>query len=317
MSRTRIQVPASTSNLGASFDACGLALSLYITVTVEPSPGPHASSVPPAFEIETHGELTGRVPLDDSNLIIRVARALAERRGYELPAARVVIDSEIPLARGLGSSGSAIIAGISLYESLTGDALTESEIFEHALRFEEHPDNLAPALLGGLVVTCLVGPADGPRLAAVKRPWPEAVRIVLAVPDYEMETSRMRTALPAAVDREDAVFNVQRAAMLQALISELRFELLREALRDRLHQPFRSPLGPGLAEVLKLNDETGDYPGLLGVAISGAGPTIAAFVDDNDEDIASEMIGRFDRAGVSARSLQVEVDSVGRRVERG
>src|SRR5262249_4359119 len=143
MTKTEIRIPASTSNLGASFDACGLALGLYLTVTVESRAG--------GFELIPSGEGQETVPRDESNLILRVARAVSDLRGKKIDGVRLQVNSQIPLARGLGSSSSAIIAGLSVYESLTGDTLSDEDLFSYALRFEDHGDNLAPSLLGGLV----------------------------------------------------------------------------------------------------------------------------------------------------------------------
>jgi homoserine kinase len=141
------------------------------------------------------------------------------------------------------------------------------------------------------------------------------VKIVLAVPDYEMNTAEMHRALPPQVALADAVFNVQRAALLQAAISERRFELLSEALRDRLHQPHRAPYGPGLSDALELNNETRQHPGLLGVAISGAGSTVIAFANDRFSEIADLLEARLQRAGVRARTFAVAVDNHGRIVK--
>ena len=305
MRRAEIVVPASTSNLGASFDTCGLALALYLSVEVEESEN--------GFEIFATGEGAGLVPRDESNLIARVARSVSESRGRPISRARLFVDNQIPLARGLGSSSAAIVAGISVYETLAGERLSEEEIFSYALGFEEHGDNLAPSLLGGLVVACIVDKARGARsLVTVKRAWPEQVKIILAIPEFEMETARMRAALPQSLPLADAVFNVQRAALLQAAISEKRFDVIGEALRDRLHQPYRAPLAPGLGEVLKLNEETGRIRGLLGVALSGAGSTVAAFITENGEEIAAMLRAPMEAAGLQARTLEVAVDNRGR-----
>ncbi|HXG92492.1 MAG TPA: homoserine kinase [Blastocatellia bacterium] len=307
MQKAEITIPASTSNLGASFDACGLALALYLRVTVEES----ASE----FEIIPTGEGSERVERGESNLIARVARAVADDRKRKISGARLAVHSEIPLARGLGSSSAAIIAGISVYETLSGERLSEDDIFNYALRFEEHGDNLAPSLLGGLVAACVVERNATRSLVTVKRAWPEEVKIVLMVPDFEMNTAEMRRALPREVSMKDAVFNVQRAALLQALISERRFELLNEALRDRLHQPYRVPRAQGLSDVLAMNDEVEEYRGLLGVAVSGAGSTMVAFATENFSAIADEMIDRLARHGVGSRALQVAVDNTGRIIK--
>jgi homoserine kinase len=260
------------------------------------------------------GEGADAIPRDESNLIARVARFVADHRGQKISGARLLVDNQIPLARGLGSSSAAIVAGISVYEALSGERLGEEEFFGYALRFEDHGDNLAPCSFGGLVVTCVVT-RDGRRsLATVKRRWPDDVKIVLAIPEFEMNTAEMRLALPEEVPMGDAVFNLQRAALLQALISERRFDLLAEALRDRLHQAHRAIYGRGLQDVLRLNDETREHPGLLGVAISGAGSTVAAFASENFSEIAAAMSDRFAACGVRAKTLEVAVDNGGRAV---
>jgi homoserine kinase len=148
MLKTEIVVPCSTSNLGASFDTCGLALSLYLRVTVEEKSG--------GFEVVPSGEGAAQMPHDESNLIVKVANFVAHRRRRRLPGARLLVNNEIPLARGLGSSSCAIIAGISVYEALSGEQLSEEDFFGYAMHYEDHGDNLAPCRLGGLVVTCVV-----------------------------------------------------------------------------------------------------------------------------------------------------------------
>lgn len=305
MIKTEITIPASTSNLGASFDTCGLALALYLRVTVEE----RASG----FEVALSGEGADRMPRDESNLILRVARSVGDLRGNKIDGARLLVNSQVPLARGLGSSSAAIIAGLSVYEVLSGERLTDEELFSYALRFEDHGDNLAPSLLGGLVVACVVErTGQGRSLVTVKRAWPEEVRIVLCIPEFEMGTTQMRGVLPREVTLTDAVFNIQRAALLQALISERRFDLFSEALRDRLHQPHRVPHGSGLGDVLRMNDQTRDHPGLLGVAVSGAGSTMIAFATENFSRIAAEMSQRLAAAGARSRTIEVDVDNRGR-----
>jgi len=308
MTKTEIIVPASTSNLGASFDTCGLALALYLRMTVEAQTD--------RFEIVPTGEGASSVPRDESNLMARVARFVAEQRGQKISGARLLVDSQIPLARGLGSSSSAVIAGISVYEVLANERLSEEEFFRYALHFEGHGDNIAPSLLGGLVVACVVESEEhGPSLITVKRAWPEDVKIVVVIPELELETAKMRAALPLIVPMHDAVFNIQRAALLQAVISERRFELLGEALRDRLHQPYRAPLAPGLNEVLQLNEERHRHPGLLGIAISGAGSTMIAFATENRAEIGAAMVARLAASDVRSRALEIDVDNRGRMVK--
>lgn len=314
MAKTEIIVPASTSNLGASFDTCGLALSLYLRVEVEATGGP--------FQIIPSGEGADKVPRDDSNLIIRAALFAAQQRKQTLPGATLRVDSQIPLSRGLGSSSSAIIAGLSAYEALTGDKLSQQDFFDYALHFEGHGDNLAPSTLGGMVIAVVKEYTDFSgterrSLITVRRQWPEEIGIVVCIPEIELETAKMRSVLPRMVTRPDAIFNLQRGALLQAAIAEREFSLINEALRDRLHQPYRAPLAPGLEEVLALNDQTETCPGLLGVAISGAGSTLIALTlgDSADrQETGRIMIARMASRGVSAVAREVEVDNRGRIV---
>ena len=314
MSKTEIIVPASTSNLGASFDTCGLALSLYLRLEVEPLDNRFEG-----FQIWPTGEGAEKVPRDESNLMLRAALFAAEARRQPITGARIRVDSQIPLARGLGSSSSAIIAGLSIYEALTGDRLSEADFFDFALHFEGHGDNLAPSMLGGLVVAVVkerIDYAGNERrsLLAVKRHWPEEIKLVICIPDFEMETAKMRAVLPQMTTRHDAIYNLQRAALLQAALAEKRFDLINEALRDRLHQPYRAPLAPGIPEVLHLNEETHKYPGLLGTAISGAGSTMIAFATDNCDAIAAAMVERLAAKGVGSRAMEVKVDNQGRQM---
>src|SRR5262245_41661265 len=307
--QSTIIVPASTSNLGASFDTCGLALSLYLRIEVEPSER--------GFEIILTGEGAEKLPLDESNLIIRAALHAAQQQRRKIPGARLRVDSQIPLSRGLGSSSAAIIAGISIYEALSGERLSEEEFFDYALHFEGHGDNLAPSTLGGMVVAVVkeyvdYSCAERRSLVAVKRHWPEEIRIVLCIPEVEMETAKMRAVLPQMITRHDAIYNLQRAALLQAALAERRYDLLNEALPDRLPPPLRAPLSPGLSEVLKLNDEPAKHPGLLGVAISGAGSALIAFATGNCDAIAETMNARMAACGVKARAMEVKVDNRGR-----
>lgn len=307
MSVTEITVPSSTSNLGASFDTCGLALSLYLRLTVEPRPS--------GVEITLSGEGADLIPRDESNFIWQVANYVASERGQKLGGAKLHVDSQIPLARGLGSSSSAIIAGISVYEVLSGERLNEEDFFRYAMHYETHGDNLAPSYLGGLVLACVRDEGEGRfSLLAVKRHWPDEIKIAIVIPDFEMETAKMRAALPREIPLRDAIFNIQRAALLQAAIAEGRYELLTEALRDRLHQPYRAPLVPALSEVLKLNEERDRFPGLLGVAISGAGSTMIAFTLGNPAGIAKAMKTRIEACGISARTMEVNVDNQGRTI---
>src|SRR6266702_2095404 len=273
------RVPASTSNLGAGFDALSLALQRYlrISLTIEPSPGRRPSE---GLRIDVRGVDAHLIPASSENLILRVASNVARERKKELPGFRMAIDNEIPLARGMGSSAAAIIAGITCYELGTKERLSEQEIFHYAHEFEPHPDNLSAALRGGLITA--TESANGDVLIA-KMQVVDGVKPVVVIPAFELSTEKARSVLPQTYSRKDAVYNIQRSALTIAALTTGNWPLLREAMRDRIHQPYRAPLIPGFEEILALA-----APGLLSVALSGAGPTVLAMARPAD----AENVGR-------------------------
>jgi homoserine kinase len=294
--RYSFRVPASTSNLGAGFDALSLALQRYLKVSVEPAP---------TFEIVATGQDSASIPTTPDNLIRRVADRAAERRGNKLPPFRMTIDNEIPLARGMGSSAAAIIAGVTCYELAAGDKLPDRELFACALEFESHPDNLAAAYKGGLVATAI---ADDGEVLIAKLMVAEGVRTVVVIPAFELSTEKARGVLPQTYSRKDAVYNIQRSALTIAALTSGNWPHLREAMKDRIHQPYRAPLIPGLDEILSMKT-----PGLLSVALSGAGPTVLAMAEpQNAEVVGSEIVRLFEKHGVKATSLVVNIDTEGR-----
>jgi len=286
-----VRVPASTANLGAGFDCFGLALDLYLSVraTVLP-PGPAVKSRVRSSGAPGSAMLT-RDP--EQNLILQAMNHASERERFELPPVRLAVHNAIPLASGMGSSGAAIIAGISLAFAIHGRAMNEEAALRYAVEIEEHADNVSAALLGGLVVTS-VRP-DG-SVIAIRREWPREIRVVVVSPDLEVKTSGARAVLPQTVPREDAIHNLQRSALFIAALEARRFDLLWDAMRDRLHQQSRRHLVPGLAGVLSLARS----PGLLGIALSGAGPTVVALATERFDEIGKSIAAHFERAGLSA-----------------
>lgn len=285
-----LAVPASTSNLGPGFDALGLALALYLRVDVLAITEDGAGEVRCAF--------TGPVPPGE-NLIVTGFRAACDAMGATaVPSLDVRVDCEIPMCAGLGSSAAALVAGGRL-AALVVPGLTEARLIDLLTAIEGHPDNVTAAILGGLVAGC-VG-ADG-HVCAVAAPWPDAVRLVIATPAVPLLTKTARAVLPAQVSRQDAIFNVQRVALLLQAVATGRTDVLRQAFADRLHQPYREPLVPGLAEVLAL-----DAPGVLGAFLSGAGPSAAVCVSDNVEPAIAALRRIYDalRQDVVVRVLDV------------
>jgi homoserine kinase len=306
----RIRVPASTSNLGPGFDSLGLALALYLTVDVEETP--EASGVF-VFQGEGADELSAA---GEENLILRAMKFAASREECDLRPARITVRNEIPLARGLGSSGAAIIAGLSAFELIAEVRLSRDKLLRYATEIEGHSDNVAAALLGSFVVSCVSEQAE---VLAAAIPWPKEVRAVAVIPDYRVRTEDARRVLPTAVPLHAAVFNVQRTSLFTAAVVSGRLELLREAMRDRLHQAYRAPLAPGLREVLDLDGvdggELGSIPGYLGIALSGSGPSVIALATGNFASIANVVMREFESYGTTSDYRVLSVDTRGRTVE--
>ena len=297
---TEVRVPASTSNLGPGFDCFGLALQLYLSVS--------ATVVPDASEqcrVNTTGAAENEaLPRNSVNLIYRAMSFAAGREGTSLPPIELTVHNEIPLASGLGSSATAIVAGIKLSATLTGKPISDQTVLNYATEFEGHPDNVAASLFGGFVASCVR--ADGTALRA-KFDWPAQIRIVVVSPHSRLPTHVARAALPRTVTRVDAVYNLQRSALFTAAIAQQRYDLVWEAMRDRLHQPHRESLVPGLAEALALPR----MPGLLGIALSGAGPSIVALADDNDEEIGARIASCFKAHDIDSTIRLLVVDNEG------
>jgi homoserine kinase len=295
-----VRVPATSANLGPGFDALGLALRLHNTVSIEPADSPEIG-------IEGEGERT--LPRDASHLVYQAAAAVAARaaemgRAPDIRAFRITQRNAIPLARGLGSSAAAIVGGAVAANALLGGPLDQQALLDLATEMEGHPDNVAPALLGGLVV-CTRTPAG----VRWMRLAPPTLKVVLAVPDYPVSTEEARRRLPARVPFPDAVFNVTRAALLVAALTGGRPDLLDEATQDRLHQPYREHLIPGLQDVFAAARRAGAY----GVALSGSGPAVLAFGDA--AGIGPAMAQAFEAAGSASRILRAEFDIAGAVVE--
>src|SRR5262245_18268863 len=290
------RVPAGTSNLGAGFDTLGLALEIYLRVRLELSQKEEMV----ALGIDADG-----IPTTPDDLILRVAKRVAERRKRELPTYRMTIANEIPLASGLGSSTGAIIAGITCYELSAQDRLRAAEIFRYAFEFESHPDNLSPALRGGLVAACQ-GPESEVFIANLK--VAPGVKCVVVIPEFEVSTEKARAVLPQTYSRKDAVYNIQRSALIVGALTTGNWSVLSEAMNDRIHQPYRASLIPGFEEILALR-----VPGMYGLALSGAGPTIFALAEPSKADgVGWEITAVFEKHGVKALPHVLNIDTEGR-----
>lgn len=258
----RVAVPATSANLGPGFDALGLALDWCEVVRLRLRPE--------GVRVEVQG--AGQVPRDETNLVVRGARAALEAMGVTSVGLEVELTVELPVGRGLGSSAAAAVGGAMAANALCGSPLGSDEIIEVCARIEGHADNVAPAVLGGV---CVCAPRTGSdRTWALRLDPPSHVVALLAIPNVSLPTSVARAALPSRVAFRDAVSNVQRGALLVAALSLNRLEVLADATLDCLHQPYRLPMVPGLGACIMRARQAG----ALGAFLSGAGSTVLALV---------------------------------------
>jgi homoserine kinase len=302
---TELRVPASTSNLGPGFDCFGLALKLYLTVSATVV----ADATEPCRVTTTGAKENEALPRNAANLICRAMAFAGGREGVLLPPVELSVHNEIPLASGLGSSAAAIVAGIKLSSLLTEHELSNQAIQNYATEFEGHPDNVTASIYGGFTISSLTHDRN---VVSAKFDWPAHIRVVVVSPQSQLPTHVARAALARTLSRGNAVHNLQRTALFTAAIAQQRYDLLWDAMKDRLHQPQRESLVPGLAEALALPPMSG----LLGVALSGAGPSILALATDHTDEIGACIANCFNAHKIESTVRTLEVDNEGCRVLR-
>ena len=289
-----IKVPATSANLGPGFDALGLALDLWNESTIEPADD---------FFVQAEGEGSGKLQSGKRNLIIRTAQRLAKQVGKELPPFHIRCTNHIPLGSGLGSSAAATLTGLLAANALTASMLSEEEILTMATEIEGHPDNVAPALWGGLVVST----REEGRVIARKLPaFPFEITVV--VPYFRFPTRQARHALPRHVSMKDAVHNISRAVLVAEAFRSGDLRLLAEAIDDVLHQPYRLPLIPGAEQAMRAMQDQG-----AAAALSGAGPSLIAF-SEADSNPGSAAQRAFEEAGIQSRIFQLGISNRGAEI---
>jgi homoserine kinase len=287
-----VVVPGSVANLGGGFDTLGVAVDVYL----------HARIVEVRDDGGTRLEVVRSTPpVRGRNAVERAFDAIARRTGRRTPTVLVEVDSEIPMAAGLGSSAAATVAGIRLFERFAGP-LTDGEMLAAATEAEGHADNAAPALFGGLNSVLQI---EGSDPIALRWTWPQDLQLVVATPSVGLATAKARAALAPVISRADAIFNLQRVLSLVHALQSGDVDRLREAVRDRWHQPARAALVPLLEDSLAVEDS-----GVLGVFLSGAGPSIAWLVRRDTQQVArvAHLVeSMYQRAGITAtvRTLNV------------
>jgi homoserine kinase len=280
---TEIMVPGSIANLGPGLDTLAVAVQLYLRVRIIGVSTSRRGTLDFHFESQTP---SGENRIETA--FRKLAESLVESAG-DFPSLQVSVSSEVPMGAGLGSSAAATIAGFRLYEVLFGKQ-SDERLLTVALQLEGHADNAAAALLGGLSVCCQK--QDG-AVSAFSLPWPESLCLVVLTPEIRLATQTSRQALPESVSLKDAVSNMQRVLLLLQSIQTGDDGVLREALCDRLHQPAREPLVPGLSAALKLS-----HPDLLGVFLGGSGPSIVALAREGCNSIAALLAESYRPLGI-------------------
>ncbi|MGF1472455.1 MAG: homoserine kinase [Rubrobacteraceae bacterium] len=293
-----VRVPATSANLGPGYDAVGLALSLSMRISLDRAPAPR---------VEVHGVGAGLIPAGPEHPAYRAALFVADEVGEPDVHFHLIQENDIPPARGLGGSAAALVGGAVAANDLLERPMAAPDLLNLVCELDGHPDNAAPALLGGLVIGTLT-----PEGVNAVRLEPRDLKAVVAVPDFAVSTTAARRALPEKVPHRDAVFNVGRSGLLLGALATGNYELLRVAMQDRLHQPYRSHLIPGLEDVIDAAHANGAY----GASLSGSGPTVIAFAPgDRTTTIADAMHAAFEAREVPTRAWVLDVDLNGARVE--
>ena len=300
MSRKAIaRIPASTTNLGPGFDVLGLALQLYSTVELEETEG--------GREVDVAGIDVDKIPATTENVGLQAAEQIFELSGNQPKGLRLILTNGIPAVRGLGGSGTAILGGLLTANLLCGEPFSKTELLNFASEIEGHPDNVAASLLGSLVVSVM----DSDVVHTLKLDCGADLHVVVAIPDFPLSTKEARQVLPKSVEFKDAVYNVSRSSLLVAAVATGNFGLLSHAMADRLHQPYRISLIPGYDEIA----EAATKAGALSVALSGAGPTIAAYCTTAMHEVADKMSQACARHQVACDVKILPIDATGATVQ--
>lgn len=300
-STVTVRVPATTANCGAGFDCLGIACTMYNTFTFTIDSEKNISVI-------AQGEGSSMFKPHSSNLVIESFYAVYDQKKLPRPGIKLQMNNSVPLARGLGSSSSAIVAGIVAANYFTGSTLTNDDLLNIATNLEGHPDNVAPALLGGIIVSYMRNSCAG----AAKLPCPNKFKLVAVVPELKLETKLARSVLPEQVPRHDAIFNLSRAALFVSAISTGKLEMLSDALHDTLHQPYRSKLIPHMQQVFDAAISNGAY----GAVISGAGSTLMAFcpLTADCTKIGDAMQAVFAENSIPSKYHILDVDTQGAKI---
>ena len=306
--KVTVKVPATTANIGPGFDCLGLALPIYNEITVEETVMPGSGvEINIIQEIETYDTLS--IPKDENNIVYKAIELLYNFVGQTASDMKITIKTDIPVTRGLGSSAAVIVGGLVAANELLGRPADEAVLLSIASEVEGHPDNVAPALLGGF---CLASLEDDGSVAYSKIEWPEDWKLTVLIPDYELDTKIARSVLPEAISIPDAAFNVRKCSMLIDSVYRKDAEAMKKCLTDKLHQPYRERLIKGFPELKELLANKDD---ILGCVISGAGPTILVISKGNGfEKVENDVKQVFCDLNVNCDIRTFDIENEGTKV---
>lgn len=309
--KVSVKVPATIANVGPGFDCLGLAVPLYNTVTIEETvlPGTGVEINVLVNENVTDEFSFEHVPMDENSIIYKAVELLYNSIGQSPSELKITIHSEIPIARGLGSSAAVIVGGLIAANELLGRPADEAALLSIATEVEGHPDNVTPAIVGGLTMASM---EDDGSIIYKKLDWPNDWILTVCVPEYELPTEISRSVLPKEVPYADAVFNAQRMAMFVQAVNTHDAELMKSALKDKLHQPYRMKLVPGLEKIMEnLKHEEN----VLGCVLSGAGPSILIISLKNNIDRMKTIVkSTWDDLNIKAQMFTFHIEENGAHV---
>ena len=297
-----VKVPATTANLGPGFDALGLALDLWNETEF-------VATTDRQIVLTITGEGEGKLPTDADNPIVDAALKIYDLAKKSCSGLRIHCINRVPISSGLGSSSAAMLTGMLGANALLGGPLSDEEILKLAIETEGHPDNVAPAMLGGLVASIVYEK----RVISLKLPAKanrSPMHVTIVLPDFDFPTKQARAILPKQVERKDAIYNISRAVLVTEALRTGDLDLLGKAMTDALHQPYRIPLIPGAQAAM----EAAHHAGASAVALSGAGPSLIAFSSKQEPAVGFAMQRAFESAGLAARIFELGTSYEGAEV---
>ncbi|NME81956.1 homoserine kinase [Clostridium sp. SM-530-WT-3G] len=294
----KVRVPATSANMGPGFDSLGIGLTLYNEFEFrELDEGLRFKGINQEF-------------CNEENIIYKAMKLCFDKAGYKIKGLEISeVKQDVPISRGLGSSSTCIVGGLMGANEILGGRFSKDELLDMAVEIEGHPDNVAPAILGGMIVAVM----EDKKTYYDKINVSKGLKFVSIVPDFRLSTEKARSVVPKAISMKDGVYNVSRAALMVASFVSGKHELVKYACKDAFHQNYRSKLIPGFEKVYNKSYELGAY----GCYLSGAGPTIMAIIDENDMRFSNKLKEFLNLENLKWDVLELSLDSEGATIVKG